>query len=307
MAAEHTTSTMSGEVKVYYEKVFLRRAMYELILKEGGQMRTHSQNEGKTIWFNRYTPLSLADPIALSEGVNPAVCTIVAQNVSAVLAEYGRTIRMSKFLTLTSIDVRNREKIEVLGQHMGQSLNRLVRNELENGTALIANSKAASAVAASDVLDGNNVRDIVEALEVSLAPTYSDGYYIGKVVPKTKTTLVKDTTWLNAKTYSDVKDLYAGEMGELYQVRFLLNRDTAQSTGSGAASTVALYHNYFHGSDSFGCFDLSGDVPKLTIIPDSAADHANPAGRFSQASWAGSYVVKILNSNWIRVFKAAAG
>lgn len=300
-----TTLTLSNEVKTYYDKVFLKRAMYELVLKEGSQMRTHSKMEGKTIWFNRYVPQEL-DTTPLTEGENPDVCSITAQNVSVVLAEYGRTFKIARFLTLTSIDVNNREKISLLGQHMGETLNRIVRNELENGTARIANGKAASAVAASDILEGDEVRSIVEQLEVNKAPYYSDGYYMGKVTPRSKTTLVKSSTWINAKTYSDVKDLYKGEMGELYQVRFLLNKDAATSTGTGAASTVALYHNYFHGSDAYGCYDLSGDVPQLYIVPNRA-DSGNPAGRFSLASWAGTYATKILNNDWTIVSKTAGG
>lgn len=299
-----STTTLSNEVKLYYDKVFLKRAMYQLALKEGAQMRTHSKNEGKTIWFNRYTPQEI-DTTALTEGENPDVCTITAENVSVVLAEYGRTFKISRFLTLTSIDVNNREKIALLGQHMGETLNRVVRNELENGTARIANGVAASAVAASDILDGDEVRDIVEQLEINKAPAYSDGFFLGKVVPQTKTTLVKDSTWLNAKTYQDTRDLYKGEMGELYQVRFILNIDANTSTGTGAASTVVLYHNYFHGSNAFGCYDLSGDVPQLFIVPNKP-DSGNPAGRFSLASWAGTYATKILNDDWVFVSKSAA-
>lgn len=300
-----TTSTLSNEVKIYYDKVFLKRAEYALVLKEGAQMRSHGEGEGKTIWFNRYSPQTISTT-ALTEGVNPDICSITAANVSVVLAEYGRTFKMSKFLSLTSIDMNNREKIALLGQNMGETMNRIVRNELENGTARIANGKAASAVSASDVLDGDEVRDIVQQLEVNKAPAYSDGYYMGKVNPYTKTTLVKSSTWLNAKTYSDAKDLYKGEMGELYQVRFLNNIDANSSVGTGSASTVTMYHNYFHGSDAIGCYDLAGDAPKLYIVTDRA-DSGNPAGRFSLASWAGSYASKILNSDWVIVSKSTTG
>lgn len=298
-----TTSTLSNEVKTYYDKVFLKRAEYALVLKEGAQMRTHSQGEGKTIWFNRYAPLAIST-VALTEGTNPDICSITAANVSVVLAEYGQTFKMSKFLSLTSIDVNNREKISLLGQNMGETLNRIVRNELENGTARIANGAAASAVSASDVLDGDEVRDIVQQLEINKAQAYSDGYFMGKLAPQSKTSLMKSSTWINAKTYSDVKPLYKGEMGELYQVRFLLNTDAKTSVGTGAASTVTMYHNYFHGDNSFGCFDLSADQPKLYIVTDKA-DSANPAARFSLASWAGTYASKILNSDWVIVSKSA--
>lgn len=300
-----TTSTLSNEVKTYYDKVFLKRAEYELICKEGGQMRTHSQNEGKTIWFNRYTPLSSTPAnCALSEGENPAVCSITAANVSAVLAEYGATIKISKFLSLTSIDKNNAEKIAVVGQHMGEVLNEIVRNELDNSTARYGNGSNVSTVATSDTLTGAELRRVVQLLEVAKAPTYEDSTFIGKFAPQTKTSLLLDSTWLNAKTYSDVRKLYNGEMGELFQVRCLLNKNPNSSSGAAgtSASGVTVYHNYIHGAEAFGCFDLEGDKPKLDIVTNSV-DSGNPAGRFSLASWSGSYVAKMLNSAWSYVLK----
>jgi len=300
-----TTSTLSNEVKTYYDKVFLKRASYELVCKEGAQMRTHSQNEGKTIWFNRYNPME-NDPAnaLLSEGVNPAICSITAANVSAVLAEYGRTVKISKFLSLTSIDKNNAEKIAVVGQHMGETMDRIVRNELDNGTARYGNGSNVSTVATSDTLTGAELRRVVQLLEVAKAPAYEDNTYIGKFAPQTKTSLILDSTWLNAKTYSDVKKIYTGEMGELFQVRCLLNKNPNSSTGAAgtAASAVTVYHNYIHGAEAFGCFDLEGDKPKLDIVTNKV-DSGNPAGRFSLASWSGSYVSKMLNSAWAYALK----
>ena len=122
--------------------------------------------------------------------------------------------------------------------------------------------------------------------------------YLGKAQPFTKADLLNDSTWINAKTYSDVKDLYKGEMGELYQVRWLNNIDGLSATGSSTSSSVSIYSNYIHGSDAFGCYDLSGDMPRLYIVPNSP-DSGNPAGRVSFASWAGSYAVQTLNSAWL--------
>ena len=122
---------------------------------------------------------------------------------------------------------------------------------------------------------------------------------MGKTNPYSKYSLLGDTTWIAAKTYVDTKDLYKGEMGELYGVRWLNNIDEAAvcEATSTAASTVAVYYTYVHGSDSFGAYDLAGDQPKLNIV--TGVDSANPAGRMVYISWAGSYVAKILNSNWV--------
>ena len=128
----------------------------------------------------------------------------------------------------------------------------------------------------------------------------SDGFFLGKTDPYSKSTLIADSTWVNGKTYSDIKDLYQAEMGELYGVRWLLNVYVMSGTeaASTASSTVVRFYTYVHGKDAFGSYDLSKDKPKLYILPN-AVDTNSPAGRVSVISWAGSYATKILNSDWV--------
>jgi N4-gp56 family major capsid protein len=294
-----TTTILTPAVSTYYEKVFLKRAEYPMILEQGGQKRSHAQNEGKTINFTRLDKLAI-NSTALGEGCNPTVSCLAASTVSVTLAEYGVTAPVAKFLSLTSIDKNMAEMIGVVGQQMGESLNRLVRNQLMSGTAKYGNGHAIDTIAAGDTLDACDIRTMVQTLELNGARAYPDGYFMGKVSSYSKINLLGDSTWVNAKTYSDVSDLYKGEMGSLYQVRFLLNGDysTGTEAASLAASGVTRDYSFFHGADGFGVYDLEGDKPKLTILPN-AVDSASPAGRRSYISWAGSYAVKILNADWV--------
>jgi len=295
----NVSSTLTQEVKTYYERVFLKRAEYELTLKEGAQIRTHPTNEGRTVNFTRYTPLTIiTDP--LGEASNPVTCAITACTVAMTLSEYGLTVNTSRMLSLVSIDANMKEKVSLVGQNMGETLNRLIRLELANGTSYYPNGHFVSSIAAGDVLDACNIRMMVRQLELNKARKYPDGMYIGKTDPYSKYKLLGDSTWINAKTYSDVKDLYAGEMGELYQIRWLLNKDLASGTEaqSTAASLVNRFYTYVHGADAFGAYDLEKDQPKLYILPN-VVDSNSPAGRISIISWAGSYATKILNSDWV--------
>lgn len=301
-----TTGTLSPEVSTYYEKVFLDRAEYALVLKEGAQMRTHPANEGRTVNFTRRSPLGIVtDPIG--ELSNPVTCAITASTISMTLSEYGMITNHSKLITLVGIDKGMKETVELVGQGMGETLNRLVRNELANGTEFYGNNKTVHSFTAGDVLDACNIRLMVRTLELANAMPYKDGMFMGKTDAYSKFKLLGDSTWINSKTYSDVKDLYRGEMGELYQVRWLLNLDTLCSSeaASTAASTVARYHTFVHGDNSFGCYDLAQDQPKLYILPN-AVDSNSPVGRVSYVSWAGSYAVKLLNSAWVIEGKFAA-
>jgi len=294
-AAMNRSNGLTQEMMHYYEKVFLARAEYELILDQGAQKRTRENNVGSTLNFTRYTPLDLA-VTALSEGANPATTTLItATNVKASLAEYGNTIKVSKFLSLTSIDVKDREKIELVGQNMGETLNRKVREELDDWTATYANAKAKlSLVKSSDTLDAADIALMVRTLEINKARRYPDGFFLAKTDPYNKYRLVQDSTWVAAKEYSDVKDLYRGEIGELYGVRFLLNIDALSSQGDKASHPA--YSTFVHGADAFGVYDLAGDSPKLIIY--DGVDSYNQAGRAAFISWAGSYVCKTLNSSW---------
>lgn len=305
MTAQVTTG-LTQEMSVYYEKVFLARAEYEYVYKEGGQMRSQPMNEGKQVNFTRHTPLATATT-ALTEGTNPAEKDLTATTVSAALAEYGTTVKISRFLSLTSIDRNNKEKIEVVGQNMGETLDEITRNELFTGatTQLAAGKANISLIAASDTLSASELRKAIRTLENNKARKYQGrASYIGKIGPYTKYDLMGDSTWVNAKTYSDVTDLYKGEIGELYGIRFLASPN--QKVEASGASSANVYSNFVHGSDAFGCIDLEGDKPKLYIIPHTNIDSGNTAGRFSTLAWAASYVVKTLNANWLINIKTGA-
>jgi N4-gp56 family major capsid protein len=297
-----TTSGLSQEMSTYYEKVFLARAEYEYIFNQGAQMRSMPANEGKTVNFTRHTPLATATT-ALTEGTNPAEVNLTATTVAATLAEYGNTVKISRFLSLTSIDANNKEKIEVVGQNMGETLDELVRNELFTGaTAQYAGGKASlSLVGITDVLSVAEIRKGVRTLKKNKARRYQDrqGSWILKAGPDSTYDLTTDSTFLSADIYDNGADkLYNGELGTILGARVIESPNQKESV-DGGASSADLIHNFLHGSDAFGCIDLVGDKPQLYIIPNTKIDSNNPAGRFSTVAWATTFVAKTLNSTWL--------
>lgn len=260
--------------------------------------RTHPKNSGRTINFTRLVPPAISTT-PLAEASNPSASAITASTVAVTLSEYGATTINSKLISLTSIDQNMEEMISAFGQNMGETLNAITGNTLACATAFFANGKNVSTVAATDTLGASAARWMVQALETQRALVYPDGFYIGKATPQNKVGLLGDTTWVNAHTYSDTKQLYRGEMGELYQIRFLLNGQVVSGVGSAsdAACTVVQYYTYVHGDKSFGCLNLDGDMPKLYIT--NAPDSGNVAGRLTYIAWAGTYASTLLNSNWV--------
>lgn len=308
MAAQLTTG-LTQEMSIYYEKTFLARAEYEYIFNQGAQMRSQPANDGKTVNFTRHTPLATVTT-ALTEGVNPSEVALTASTVSATLAEYGTSVKISRFLSLTSIDANNKEKIEVVGQNMGETLDELTRNELFTGfTTQLANSRAAlTDVTTADVLNVAEIRKGVRTLKKNKARRYQDrtAPWILKAGPDTTYDLTLDSTFLSADIYDNgATKLYNGELGKILGAR-VIESPNQKETADGGASSADIISNFLHGSDAFGCIDLVGDKPQLYIIPHTKIDSGNAAGRFSIVSWAASYVTKTLNANWGLVIKTGA-
>lgn len=293
MASQSTTSTLSQLMQTYYDKLFIETAKQWLVHEEGAQKRPLPKGEGTSVYFQRYSPLSLISS-ALTEGSNPTAVTLSATNVTASVSEYGSYTTLSKLLSLTAIDPRMKGAVEIMAQNAGESRDALVRNELANGTAQIAGGKVLTAVAATDTFSAAEVRKAVRTLKNAKAMRYDDGYFICKTSPYAAYDLMGDSTWVNAHTYKDGSELYKGELGKLHGVRFL---ESTQPTIT--SSTVSVYNNYIHGKEAFGVTDLEGDAKKVYVkVPgDSSTD--NPIDRFYTVGWAMSFVPKVLVSDWI--------
>jgi N4-gp56 family major capsid protein len=302
MAAD-TTSTLSNEMMTFLIDNFLSRSTQQNIHGEGAKTRVHPLNSGKTMTWNRYTPLSAATS-ALTEATNPGATNISSATVSATVAEYGATDTISSLLYGTSIDRAATEKSEVLAQNASETIDTLVRNELFSGaTVQFAGGKAAlTALAASDILSLVEVRKAVRTLKKNNAIPYSDGYFLGKVGPDTSFDLMSDTVWVNAHSYKDGNELYKGEVGKIQRVRFL----EASSNQKSEASTATVFSNFFHGQEAIGTVDLAGSNMKLIIKQSDKSDTSNPLNMFMTIGWKATFATKTLNANWLVNVKTGA-
>jgi len=296
MSYTNTTLNRTDEVMTYYSAKFLETAKELLTHREGLQQGKQKKGSGTTTTFNRLTPLPKATT-PLTQGTNPSEVSVAGTTVTLSLAEYGTTVKISKVLKLASIDVDADEKVELVGQNMGETLDELARDAMYSGaTALLPSGKSAlSDVAVTDTLDYLETRRVVRSLKKQKALRYKDGNYIGKVGPDSSFDLMGDATWTDVNVYNkEGKAVYNGEIGKLGGARFV--ETTNQKYES---STVDVYSNFFHGRGAVGEHDLEGDMPQLYIKVPGKTDTSNPADRYSTISWAGSYVAKVLIATWI--------
>lgn len=298
-----TTTTLSNIMSTFYDKVFLDRAEAELRFDWGAQQRTMPRNMGKTVIFNRFSPLAKISS-GITEAAIPSAVDMTSTQVSATIVEYGSYTKVGSLFNLTSLDENLKEHIEVHGQNAGESIDSLIAAELSaNATVQFASGKSAlTAVAATDTFDGAEIRKAVRTLKTNKAKTFENGYFRGIVQPYTAYDLMGDTEWLDAYRYTDATNIKSGVIGRLHGVEFAeSNNSTTES------STATVYHNYIFGKNAYGSIKLAGqDGPRIYVKTPGSNSTDNPVDTFSTIGWKVFFVAKILNADWIINVKAGA-
>ncbi len=319
-AAQGSNPGLPQTMQIYYDRVFLTRAMVELRHDFGAQVRPVPMNAGKSIAWTRFTPLAIVTA-ALSEGANPSAVDMSGTQVSATLSEYGAYTTVSSLYSMTSIETGLKEHIEVHGQNAGESIDQLIRTELAGnggatGTGIQFPTGAASAstfsnIHATDILTGLEIRRAVRTLKTNKAQKFDNGLYRGILASHVAMDLMGNSEWLDAHRYTTSDAIERGVVGKLHGVEFVETNNPAfvLSTGfSTSATNVAdTFYTFIFGKNAYGVVNLASiTAPKVYVKNPSGNSTDNPLDLFSTVGWKMPFAVKTLNTSWIVVVATGA-
>ncbi len=233
-----TQASLSDENKTFWDKALIVLAAPELVHDQFAQQRDIPKGSGKTIEFRQFDPLpEITAP--LTEGVTPAGQELSVRAATATVSQYGGYVTTSDVLDMTALDPVVQEATKLIARQAGETLDTITRDIVNAGTNVLyalgktsgtANSTRPSSRAALGYTDaGTNhnlsVADVklaVRTLKRQDAPKIK-GDYVAIIHPDVAFDLMKDPEWLSPKQYADPADIYAGEIGKLYGVRFIEN------------------------------------------------------------------------------------
>lgn len=319
-AAQGSNPGLTAPMQIYYDRLFLERAKYELRHDFGAQVRNVPMNSGKTVYFTRFTPLAIVTT-ALSEAANPTAVDMTASTVSATLAVYGAYTTVGSLYSMTSIEVGLAEHVSVHGQNAGESIDQLIRAELVTGATnklpststggAAGSTTAVSTIHTSDTLTGLEIRRVVRDLKNNRARKFEGGLYRGIIGPSTAMDLMGNSEWLDAHRYTTSDAIERGVVGKLHGVEFVEtnNQHYVLTAGfSTSASNVAnVYSNFFFGQNAYGVINLGSiTAPKIYVKNPGANSTDNPLDQYSTVGWKMPFAVKTLNTNWLINLKTGA-
>lgn len=301
-----TTTGLSEHMSIYYDKRFLDRAKLMLRYDVGAVVKPLPQNSGKTVYWNRMTPLAVATT-PLTEATNPSDVDMSSTIVSATVAEYGNWTKVGSLYETTSIDVGLREHVDVHAQNGGETIDTLIRNELDGGgTEQIVSSLALTAVTATDTIDGFEVRNANLTLKKNKAIPFENGYFRSVVPVSVAQDLRGDSEWLDAYRYTNTENIQNGLLGRLHGIEFFETNNEVVDANAGSGN-VDVYTTFIFGANAYGTVDIGTMTEPMIIYkrPDSS-DTSNPLNMFSTVGWKANFAVKVLNSDWLVELKTAS-
>lgn len=295
-----STTTLTNLMPILYDTKFLERAKNMLCYDYGADRKNMPQNSGKTVFFNRFSPLAV-QTTPLTECVTPEALDMTSTIVSTTIAEYGGYVKACSLFQLTSIDENLMEHIDVIGQNAGETIDTLLRDIMVSGsTAQLANGKATlTAVAATDTITGAEIRKAVRTLCVNKAYRFADGFFRSIIPCQAVYDLRGNSEWLDAFRYTDATPIRNGEVGTLHGVKFCETNNPAVQVGSGASS-ADIYSTFVFGAHSYAMINLDGQPGTRVIVKQSGSqDTSNPLDMFGTVGWKAYFASVVLNSAWI--------
>lgn len=300
MAVLSTDAGLSVEMKTYYDRRLIARALPNLLFSKFAQKRSIPRRGGKTIEFRKFASLGVSKT-ALTEGTPPAGQSLTATAITATVAQYGDGVKFSDLVSTTTIDPILEETTDLLAEQAAESIDELVRDVLVTGTSVQYwdGSRAAAAnITATDTLNVATIRRAVLTLTLNRARKI-DGAYQAIIHPRQAHDLQGTTEWVQAQVAGErtgrVQD---GSLGMLYGVKFWVT-DKVKVYNGGVGGTIDIHQALFFGADAFGNIALDGHNLQTIFHPLGSAGTADMLNQLASMGWKVAFVTKIISDEYM--------
>lgn len=292
---------LTNEMKVYYDRRLLRRALPMLLHAKFGQKRMIPRRGGKVIEFRKFATLGVSKT-PLTEGTPPAGQSLSVSAITAEIEQFGDAVFFSDLVATTTIDPILEETTDLLAEQAAESIDEIIRDKLVAGTSVQYwdGSRAnRAAITATDTFNVDAIRRAVLTLQLNRARKI-DGFYQAIIHPRQAHDLQGDPEWVQAQIGGErtgrVQD---GSLGTLYGVKFWVTDKANVVPNGGAGGTVDVYQALFFGANAFGVIDLAGHALQTIFKPLGSAGSADPLNQKQSMGWKVAFAVRILADEYM--------
>jgi N4-gp56 family major capsid protein len=346
-APQTTASTQMAKIqKTFFDRALLRRGKYALRHREFGMKKSVPKGY-KTLEVRRWnrilvsaipetryavnTAASYATTpptggYIMDEGQNPvdsagtplpvaAATNFTIDQLTATPAQYGAYYPGTELLLQTSYDSVRAEVGDLLGQHSGEVLDRVCRNQIisyiaASGTTIYAGAATSEATIAATHLP--TFAEFVEAVKIlyrNEAEPCKNGRFCAIISPETWASVMLDATFQNAVIHGGKDTMFTGGwVGTLPWVGidfYLVKGDGAKRENGTIVGTNGVHNTLIFGADAYAVLDwASMNLETIWKEPGSSGTN-DPFNMRWTLAWKAAHVVLGLNGAWMVNLKHA--
>lgn len=220
------TTTASGVAPLFaptLNRHILTAAAPALVHQQFGQKVDVPKGQGKAVCWDKLSPLPKAK-VPLVEGVTPKGSAIHVTRLTAVPEQFGDYISTTDEFDYYAIDPSPKmlKLNETLANSAARTLDSLTADVLAGGTNVqFPNGKLSrGALEDNDTITVAEIKKAVRTLKGNNAPKINNKY-VAIIHTDIAHDLTSDEEWRWPHQYVDTKEIYEGEIGELYGVKFV--------------------------------------------------------------------------------------
>lgn len=319
----------------------LAHAVHAEVLGITGMQRQHPRNMGKTVVYRRYLPYGaaatdfntrnrpLADATAheLEEGVTPAADTLIPQDITVTLKQYGCLYQLSDQVADTYEDDVPAEMKKQAGERVGL-VREMIRYGVLKACSNVFYAGGTSRPTVDEKITLNMLRKVSRNLQANhakrvtgiLAPSPNiatmpvEAAYLVFVHSDAEADIRDLAGFKHVSEYGNRKPVSPHEIGSCENFRFITSPelapyaaagDSVGATGLMGTGNVDVYPFIMCGEDAWGQLALRGsDAIDPTYIPPGTKDKSDPLGQRGYVGAKFYMQATLLNDGWMAVVEA---
>lgn len=319
----------------------LAHAVHSEVLGITGMQRQMPKNRGKTVVYRRYLPYGAAAtnyntinrPVAgavaheLTEGVTPTADTLVPQDITVTLKQYGCLYQLTDFVSDTYEDDVPAEMKQQCGERVGL-VREMIRYGVVKACANVFYAGGTSRATVDEKITLNLLRKVSRNLQANhakrvtgiLAPspdigtTPVEASYLVFVHSDAEADIRDLAGFKHVSEYGSRKPVSPHEIGSCENFRFITSPELAPyaaagaligSTGLSGTTNIDVYPFIMCGQDAWGQVALRGsDAIDPTYIPAGTKDKSDPLGQRGYVGAKFYMQATLLNEGWMAVVEA---
>jgi N4-gp56 family major capsid protein len=240
-----TSSGMSPLMEAVLNRVALENNKTNRKYTRFGQKVDIPKGKTKTVAFDKMSPLPKASK-PLTEGVTPTGAAVNVTRIKGEPQQFGNYVSYTDQLDFFANDPSPQilKYTDLLTENQLETFEHLDAMELASGLNVFYAGGVDSRSKLVNTLSVKDVRRAVTSLKRNKVQPADGTDYIAFIHPDVVYNIWSDEEWRQPHTYCDTKQLYTGEIGRLFGVRFIEDPDA-----------------YVFRGEPFG-----GDYDELTIV-----------------------------------------